>query len=100
MPITQDRMLEVLRENEQLAAWIRSFRDDLLGIISTPMGDEAKLVAIANALLTVQPPLCLQCAIERDHFRRAQKRNLKQAARMRRVRLAIPRKGDQHELDG
>ncbi len=82
MPITQERMLRVLDESEELDNWARDLRRDLLAAIHSPMSDEAKMEAIS--LLLEQPvPACVQSAIERDHFRRARRRNEKSAARMR-----------------
>ncbi len=87
MPITQSRMLKVLEENERLDAWTRSLHGDLLGVLYSPLDSAGKLEAISDLLLA-SPPACVQCAIERDHFRRAAGRNSRQAARMRRVRSA------------
>lgn len=87
MPITQERMLNILREAGDLESWANELRADLQGIIAAPMSEEAKIEALA-AMLEVKPPACVQCAVERAHFRKAQRRNEKSAARMRYKRTA------------
>ncbi len=82
MPITQERMLRVLDESEDLDNWARDLRRDLLAAIHSPMSDEAKMEAI-TLLLEAPVPACVQSAIERDHFRRTRRRNEKSAQRMR-----------------
>ena len=82
MPITQARMLKVLDEASALSAWAEELRADLELILCSDLSDNSALGAI-NARLKYGPPACVQCAIERDHFRRARRRNDSSAKRMR-----------------
>ena len=85
MPITQQRMLDVLHESERLAGWLAQLKDDADLVMSGPFPTETKIALLMEVLLR-EPPACVQTAIERDHFRRAAQRNVKSAKRMRSVR--------------
>lgn len=86
MPITQERMLQVLEEASRLEDWTQNLRNDIRGILDSVMSSEAKLEALAAMLDISNPPSCIQLAIERDHFRRSRRRNEKSARRMRLAR--------------
>jgi hypothetical protein len=86
MPITQQRMLSVLDEATRLAAWYAELHASLQRILlARDLHAHAKLDTIA-VLLESEPPACVQCALEREHFRKARKRNEKSALRMAKQR--------------
>jgi len=96
MPITQARMLSVLDESDKLARWASELRSDILRALGSPTTDgQAKLDVIRLIVMQENAPACIQCAIERDHFRRAARRNESSARRMRAQR----EKENEHELD-
>lgn len=82
MPITQQRMLSVLEEASRLEDWGNMLRADIRNVLDSPMSEVAKLEALVAMLDISNPPACTQLAIERDHFRRARRRNEKSAKRM------------------
>lgn len=92
MPITQNRMLNILDELDRLKRWTDVLRADLIAILHSPMSGEAKLEAV-SALLEQPIPACVQSAIEQDHFRRTKRRNEKSARRMQ-----LKRQGEPHGL--
>lgn len=100
MPITQERMLQVLEEASRLEDWSTALRNDIRGVLASPMSHEAKLEALVAILDISNPPACTQLAIERDHFRRARRRNEKSARRMRLVREHQHHGGESNEQLG
>ena len=86
MPITQQRMLSVLDEATRLAAWYAELHASLQRILlARDLQASTKLDTIA-VLLESEPPPCVQCTLEREHFRKARRRNEKSALRMARER--------------
>lgn len=100
MPITQERMLQVLEEASRLEDWTNALRHDVRGILDSVMSSDAKLEALAAILDISHPPACTQLAIERDHFRRARQRNIKSARRMRLAREHQHHGGESNEQLG
>ena len=86
-------MLQVLEEATRLEDWSAMLRNDIRRALESPMSSEAKLEALSAMLDISAPPACTQLAIERDHFRRAKRRNEKSARRMQ-----LKRKGDSNGL--
>ena len=86
-------MLSVLDELGALETWIAELRADIVRALRVSDSDAAALAAIGGIIERSTPPASIQAAIERDHFRRVQKRNVKSAERMRRVRQENPTEG-------
>jgi len=83
MPITQQRMIDVMDEATGVVKWATALREDIESLLRSSMAPESKLEAL-DALVAISPaPSCVKIAIERDHFRRTQRRNERSAERMR-----------------
>lgn len=80
-------MLNVLDEAQSVVDWANELNLALNRALVDNPGDWTKLVTIRDILAKSVPPACVHCAIERDHFRRSQKRNEKNAIRMKHARM-------------
>jgi hypothetical protein len=77
-------MIDIVEESERLHRWVEMLRGDVLAILrEREMSPETKIEALSALVMTSPPPVCIKCVVERDHFRRSQRRNARSAERMR-----------------
>jgi hypothetical protein len=88
VPITQQRMIDIVEESERMYRWAAMLHNDMLTVLKArDLAAEAKVEALYALIATSPAPACVKCAVERDHFRRSQRRNARSAERMRAKRI-------------